>query len=244
MAILRLLSKQSTQGVTAIARTVGISPSSCFNILRTLEAERAVAFDARSKTYGLGAGLADLAGRALDPDNAFAFAQQRLAALARETGATCALWRVLPENRLVLLGSQSNGQAARIHLEAGQRLPLPLGAAGRSVVAALDLRPEDIARQFAEVRWDRPPSLKGYMQEIERAREVGWSLDDGAYISGVTTVGAAVRDALGTVRLSVSTVFFSGQRSPDELARAGSATAAAAADISALLYGMGVEAVA
>ena len=199
--------------------------------------DRMVALDPASKTYSLGAGLADLAGRALDPESAFTICQPRLALLTRETGATCALWRVTREERLLHLGSASNGQATRIHLEAGQRIPLALGAAGRSVLAARDLNREEIAALFAAVRWDHPPTLATYLDEIETTRRTGWATDDGAYIGGVTTVAAAVKDKQGDARFCVSTLLFSGQRTPAELARAGAATRLAADEISNILYG-------
>ncbi|MFC7608066.1 helix-turn-helix domain-containing protein [Teichococcus aestuarii] len=41
-------------GVAAVARGTGISPSTCFNILRTLTRARFVAFRDSDKTYTLG----------------------------------------------------------------------------------------------------------------------------------------------------------------------------------------------
>ena len=48
-------------GVAAVARGTGISPSTCFNILRTLTRARFVAFREQDKTYSLGLGVAELA---------------------------------------------------------------------------------------------------------------------------------------------------------------------------------------
>ena len=62
LAILRrLATSDHPEGVNAIARKVGISPSSCFNILKTLAAEDFARFDVVDKTYTLGAGAIDLA---------------------------------------------------------------------------------------------------------------------------------------------------------------------------------------
>ena len=47
-------------GVAAIARATGISPSTCFNILRTLARARLCAFRAADKTYTLGMAVAEL----------------------------------------------------------------------------------------------------------------------------------------------------------------------------------------
>ncbi|MDG7115625.1 helix-turn-helix domain-containing protein, partial [Streptococcus pneumoniae] len=48
-------------GVAAVARGTGISPSTCFNILRTLARARFVAFNDSDKTYSLGLAVAELA---------------------------------------------------------------------------------------------------------------------------------------------------------------------------------------
>ena len=54
-AILRHLSTATApEGVTTIARSLGISPSSCFNILKTLAAEEYVDFNPQTKAYTLG----------------------------------------------------------------------------------------------------------------------------------------------------------------------------------------------
>jgi hypothetical protein len=64
--ILRCLSTAPAPlGVSAVARELGLSPSSCFNILRTLVAEGLLAFDPVAKTYSLGLGLVEIASSAL-----------------------------------------------------------------------------------------------------------------------------------------------------------------------------------
>ena len=61
ITILRFLASQSKPfGVNAIAREVGVSPSSCFNIVKTLTLEGLLAFDERDKSYSPGPGLAML----------------------------------------------------------------------------------------------------------------------------------------------------------------------------------------
>src|SRR3546814_17307757 len=52
-AILRLLAEAGTLTLSDIGRTVGLSPSSCLNLLKTLVGEGAVERDARTKYYRL-----------------------------------------------------------------------------------------------------------------------------------------------------------------------------------------------
>src|ERR1700678_2188388 len=62
VAILRLLGKcDAPVGVQAIARELGLVPSTCLYVLRALAAEEFVSFDADTKRYSLEAGVLTLA---------------------------------------------------------------------------------------------------------------------------------------------------------------------------------------
>src|SRR5262245_50759090 len=62
VAILRHLGRSGEPlGVHAIARAVGIVPSTCLHILRALAAEEFVAVDPETKRYRVGAGLLSIA---------------------------------------------------------------------------------------------------------------------------------------------------------------------------------------
>src|ERR1700676_5055294 len=83
LRILRHLARSpQAHGVTAIAREVGISPSSAFNIVKTLVAEGFLHFDRKHKRYSLGPGALDLAGRVLDDQRAYDLMRDSLENLA------------------------------------------------------------------------------------------------------------------------------------------------------------------
>src|SRR6201996_8787855 len=61
-AVLRLLGKSDAPlGVQAIARELGLVPSTCLHVLRALVAEEFVSFDQDTKRYSLEAGVLTLA---------------------------------------------------------------------------------------------------------------------------------------------------------------------------------------
>src|ERR1700754_4629253 len=61
-AVMRLLGKSDAPlGVQAIARELGLVPSTCLHVLRALVAEEFVSFDPQSKRYALEAGVLTLA---------------------------------------------------------------------------------------------------------------------------------------------------------------------------------------
>src|SRR3546814_130749 len=62
MQILRFINHcDEPPGVSHIAQALGINPSTCFNILKTLVHERLLMFDPTSKRYTLGLGIVELA---------------------------------------------------------------------------------------------------------------------------------------------------------------------------------------
>jgi DNA-binding IclR family transcriptional regulator len=227
-AILRRLAQLSEpEGVNAISRAIGVSPSSCFNILKTLAREELVEFDEATKRYALGPGLVMLARKALDPGQAFAVARPALERLADKHGVTIALWRLTRE-RLVLLGFADSDEATRIHMTVGQRLPMLVGAGGRCVAARLNLPPEALAREFPKLRWQEPPTLAAYVASVAEARESGWSVDDSCFLRGVTTVGASVPARSGPPAGVLSATMFAGQHDPAAWSRIGEDLAACA----------------
>ena len=89
VAILRLLGKnEAPLGVNAIARALGLVPSTCLHILRVLVAEELVAFDAETKLYSLDAGILTLARSVLRRNGFSQIVQPHLDRLSHDYGVT------------------------------------------------------------------------------------------------------------------------------------------------------------
>jgi DNA-binding IclR family transcriptional regulator len=221
VAILKSLGQTAPAGVNALARSAGVSPSSCYNILKTLVSEGLVDFDPVRKTYAPGAGLYALVPQGADGRAAFARCAPLFERFAEKYAATVALWRIAAAERLVLVGFAENTQATRIHMTVGQRLPMLAGAGGRCIASALNLSAEEIEARFARLRWDNPPSFRAYLRQVAEARTQGWALDDGAFLAGVTTVSVAILDSRKHPTFLIGASFFRGQRPESEFARIG-----------------------
>jgi len=235
-AILRHLADLSgPAGVNAIARNIGLSPSSCFNILKTLAAESLVTFDDATKGYTLGPALVRLAQRALAFQGVVPTIRPLLDQFARR-GLATAIWEVTGGTRLILSAFIESDAATRIHMTVGQRLPVLAGAMGRCIAASGRLSHEEIERLFAEVRWERRPAFETYLKQVELAAKQGWAMDEGCFMRGITTIAAPVSDGQD-VRICISNSMFSGKTSPAQLQDLGAASAHAAKRASTLLFG-------
>lgn len=213
IAVLRHLSQiDGGQGVNAIARELGLNQSSCFNILKTLAAEKFVSFDPVSKLYSLGFGPIMLARRALDPANAFDHVRYQIDSAARAHDLTIGLWRLTsnPE-RMLLIGHSESDAPTRIQLSNGLRIPRMAGAMGRIVAAVRQMSRAQIAEEFAPLIWDDAPTLDNFLADVDHARVHMWAIDRDNYARGVTSLAVPVFDGTGALRYCLSLTMFSGR---------------------------------
>lgn len=238
LSILRFLSRSGeSQGVTAIARAVGINPSSAFNIVKTLTAEKFLIFNEKKKSYELGPGAMELAGVALDNKKAFDRIRDLLDDIAMKFSVTSALWRLTDDERLLLVGIVDSKAMMRIQMTVGQRIPAYSGAMGRCYAAKLDLNEEALRRGFDSVRWQQEPDFDTYVGEVQGVPQQGWAVDLGQFIRGVTTVAAPIVDAHGKPRFFIANSSFVGQLDSDKIRLLGKQTSKTALKAAQMLYG-------
>ena len=229
IAILRHLAVSEPQGVNAIARSVALSPSSCFNILKTLVQEDFVDFDAASKNYRIGTAPARLFAGAPNLLEWTSWVQTELEKVARDFSLSTGLWQVRA-NRVVLSEVAECPDATRIHLSLGQRLPSHIGAMGRCIAARERMTREQVAEAIAALTWQNPPAVEDFWRDMQLADERGWAMDEGNYLRGVTTLAAPIADGQGQVRYCVTSTLFSGQYDAVVLEQIGARTARLAAE--------------
>jgi DNA-binding IclR family transcriptional regulator len=236
IGILRHLAQtQQPEGVNAIARNVGINPSSCFNILKTLAHEEFVMFDKDAKTYSLGVGVIDLAVSALDPEAGFLRTRPILEKVARDLGVTCGLWR-RQGDRLILLGTAESESFARVRFSPGNRLPMYIGAMGRCIVAKSDMTEAEIGKAISGLKWAASPGIDLYLSEIRQAAVAGYAVDDGNFLQGITSVAAPVISREGAITHCVAATTFRGHLDADGITRLGAAVVKASEKAAPLLW--------
>lgn len=218
-AILRHLAVQDGAVSSAqVARALGLNPSTCFNILKTLAAERVVQFEEVGKAYRLGAGLLELAGSALDQVGYTRLLHPELERLAAAWQTPMTAWLRVSDHRVMLVDQAVSSTAIQIHMRIGHRLPLLVGALGRCMAAHAGLPVEEMRRQYAAVRQDNPPPFEQFLAEVEEARAAGYAVDRDGFTRGVTTVSSPILDAEGRPFLALSAVGLTAQFSDERAA--------------------------
>jgi DNA-binding IclR family transcriptional regulator len=191
-AVLRLLGKSDVPlGLQPIARELGLVPSTCLYVLRALVAEELVSFDPDTKRYALEAGVLTLARQWLQRNQFADLAQPALDRLAQSFGVTMLGVQIFGIDRIIAVAvSQSAG--FQLSVQVGSRFPALISATGRCIAAFGDHPEAQLEARFKTLRWDDPPSLAEWKEQIAQTREQGFGIDEGHYISGVTVVAAPV----------------------------------------------------
>jgi DNA-binding IclR family transcriptional regulator len=191
-AILRLLGKsEAPLPLQAIARDLGLVPSTCLYVLRALVAEELVSFDPDTKRYALDAGLLTLARQWLRRNQFADLAQPVLDRLSQQFGATMLGVQIMGLEHIVTV-AVSQGSSFQLNVQVGSRFPALISATGRCIAAVGDIPRAELERRFAKLRWEEPPTFEQWLDQVEQARRQGFGIDEGNYIAGVTVLAAPV----------------------------------------------------
>lgn len=217
-AILRLVAARGqAMTLSDIARSAGLSPSSCLNLLRTLVAEGVLHREQEGRRYQLAANWAAADVLCGSAQRFVAHARAKLDEFARTEDAAIGLWQLVPGARLVLVVLAESGAATRIHMAEGQRQPWGGGATGRAIAAADNLDKSELARRFEGVRWQRPLAFASYADQVAQAASVGYAIDDSYGHAGICSIGAVVPGEQEGQRFCLSASLFSGARTAAQI---------------------------
>lgn len=192
-AVLRLLGKSNVPlGVQAIARELGLVPSTCLHVLRALVAEEFVSFDPETKRYSLEAGVLTLARHWLRRNRFNDLAQPVLDRIGQAFDVTMLGVQIVGLEHIIVVAVSQSGHTLQLSTQIGSRFPALISATGRCIAAFGDHPPAELEARFKTLRWDEPPSLDEWKAQVIRTRSQGFAVDAGNYISGVTVVAVPV----------------------------------------------------
>lgn len=197
-AVLRLLGKSDTPlALNAIARELGLVPSTCLYVLRALVVEDLVSFDPDTKRYALEAGVLTLARQWLRRDAFADLVQPALDRVAGDFDVTALGVQIMGLDKIVAVAVSRAGGTLRVASQVGSRFPALISATGRCIAAFGDHPETQLRERFDQLVWDNPPSFEQWLQQVAETRAQGFGVDDGNYIAGVTVLAAPVWKARG-----------------------------------------------
>jgi DNA-binding IclR family transcriptional regulator len=216
--VLRAL-HQSAKPLNAsqVARATGLYRGTAYNLLKTLQSEGFVAYDAEARTYSISLRMLEMANGALRKSGLMDLARPLMYAVGEKHRVTVYISKVVDENALLLLDWVGAAFRTDAYVSIGRQYPTASGAPG-VVVAAFTLTSEGgLERAFERIRWYRKPSFEEFKSRVERARRDGYSVDEGDMFAGLTQVCAPVISAEHELKLVLIAVGHSHELEPARL---------------------------
>lgn len=220
-------------GVTEISKTLALSKSTVFGILKALQDMGLITKSKTTKRYTVGQELFKLSKKVLQGDVLTTIARpflEKLVELVDETVFLC----TREENIVRVLDTIETNKKFRISSPIGTKFPFSSAAFGKAYLSSMK---SDEARTFLKEqglpRYTEKSitDIDAFMQEIAKTREQGYSLDLEEYYMGVRAIAALIYDGGQPVAL-VSIIGFSGSMTDDKLSKMGKHLLATARDIS------------
>jgi IclR family transcriptional regulator, KDG regulon repressor len=199
------LAQHGSCSLTDVVRDLGLSKSTAYGLLLTLEERGYLRRNAAGK-YQLGLALVNLSRTILNRMDVREVSEPFMARLAAETKETVHLG-VLSGTSVVQIGKAESPLAVKLTSYVGQTRPLHSSGLGKALLAFL---PENeraglLARMTFERKTPRtifqPDVLR---QALEETRLQGFAIDDEENTMGVRCVAAPIWDYTGRVVASVS----------------------------------------
>ena len=237
-AVLRLLGKSDTPlALQAIARALGLVPSTCLYVLRALVAEELVSFDPDTKRYALEAGVLTLARQWLRRNQFADLAQPVLDRVASAFAVTALGVQIVGLDHIIAVAVSRAGDDIQLSTQVGSRFPALISATGRCIAAFADYGETELEARFRTLRWAEPPSFATWRAQVDQTRAQGFGIDEGNYISGVTVLAAPVWKGSGNPSHALVAIGIGSALKRQALIALGEALRSAARTLSAQLGG-------
>jgi DNA-binding IclR family transcriptional regulator len=207
--ILRHVANSDTPvGVNRIAEGVGRYPSTCYSILKTLEAEGFVTFDSNAKTYRLGsAALIELLHSARNETGFPQAARTALLQIAARFKVTIMISQRVRRDMMIVIDYVVPDRAFHINVNIGHRVPIVRGSMGRVVLGHENLTRRELEQLFGQFYpTARKVELEAWIEAVNVARSQGYVVDRNSISEGLTALSVPVVDAYGQSRRVVTAV--------------------------------------
>jgi DNA-binding IclR family transcriptional regulator len=199
MAVLDLVAERGRMSFTEIMELLALPKSSAHSLLRTMQRRHYLDFDEASKTYRIGTRVWELAQAAHEIEDLRTLLKPLMDGLRDATEETVQL-AILDGTEAVYLELSESPHPVKLTSRAGARLPAHSSAIGKSLLSTLD--PDEARRRLSGTELTQftahtMSTVAGLMDELERVRHQGYSVDDEEFAIGLRCIAMPVHDRAG-----------------------------------------------
>jgi DNA-binding IclR family transcriptional regulator len=175
-----------------VARAARLHRGTAYNILRTLQTEGFVGYDAPTRTYSVSLNILELAYGVLRRSGLMDLARPLMQAICDAHGVSVYLSKVPGPESLLLLDWVGRAFRTDLQVTVGRPTPVPAGASGVVMAAFGNSSEAELEALFSQVEWYNKPSFAEFLARVGEAKAAGFAVDRGAMFQGITLVSVPV----------------------------------------------------
>lgn len=200
-------------GVNKIAEGVERYPSTCYAILKTLEAEGLLTFDPGAKVYGLGlAALLELLHKAQKDNRLLQFARPALLEIAARFNTTIMLSERVRRDMMIIIDYVVPDRAFHINVDIGQRVPIIRGSMGRVVLSHQNLDREELEELYKQFNPKaKRAEIERWVEDVAAAKAQGYVIEPNSITEGLTALSVPIIDSYGQSHRVITAIGLSQQ---------------------------------
>jgi DNA-binding IclR family transcriptional regulator len=205
--------------VATIAEVLSLKSSTAHRIVNALERHGLIERDDVSKRYRLGLSIFKLASKAADGTSMWRICHPALLRIAAKTGDTVFLMGRSGPDAVTIDRQEGTYVIASLTGRIGGHIPLGVGPASQAILAML---PEEEAELILEINVSRYSAFNGLSADEIRSRlpeirELGYALDHGRLVEGISAVAIPIMSPSRRVSTSISINMTSARLQPERL---------------------------
>ena len=208
-----IVEKNRSLGVTEISKTLALSKSTVFGILKSLQDLGFITKSKASKRYAVGPELFRLSKKVLQGGLLTAIARPYLEKLAEEIDESVFFCIKEKDNDIIkVFESIETGKKLKISSPVGTKLPITSSVLGKVFLSPMkneDIRSFLVDRGLPKYTKYSITDIDKFIEEIEKTRQKGYGIDLEEYLIGVRALAALV-NINGAPTASVCIMGFAG----------------------------------
>ncbi|RNE66898.1 IclR family transcriptional regulator [Cryobacterium tepidiphilum] len=205
-----LAAQRGPVAASTIAAALELPRSSVYHLLAVMQEHGFITHLPEERRYGLGVAAFELGSGFARQQPLSRLGAPLIAQLVDRVGESAHL-AVLHGRDVLYIVEERARRRPSLVTDVGVRLPAPLTASGRALLAALPqaqvraLFPGPAA--FTDRNGREPTRYSQLRSILARTREVGYSVEDGEITEGIASVGVAVLDHVGWPAAGIAVTF-------------------------------------
>lgn len=213
LKILEFLSDENTKDskLSEISKELSINKSTCFRILKTLQEQKFVNYNDKTKSYKLGYYLISLGDRSKEVNNHINVAMSQLPLICQDTDQTVVLSKQIDSHNMIYIAKEEPNKMIRITASIGDKYPIIGGAAGQIYLAYFSEQERTTIIEEFESNGKLPKYTKNtitdpneFLKKIKKIHSEGIAESDSEHEEGIHAIASPIFNSKGDVVLSIA----------------------------------------